>query len=195
MSPAMTTWTGERVELLRKRWSDGTSSREIAAEIGDVTRNAVIGKADRLGLPDHPNRCIAFDRILQLMELSHSKVEIALRTGFSLAAIDRAILKKRQSLQAKKARDQRYRQQQQRVRILAQTQPLQPLNIPFKKLRRHSCRYITGGTGFEAVYCGRRLVRGAYCAFHANLSYQSPRVSGVAANRGSGLPRASASGA
>lgn len=195
MSPAMTTWTGERVELLKKRWSDGTSSREIAAEIGGVTRNAVIGKADRLGLPDHPNRSIDLGRVLQLMRSSHSKVEVACRTGYSLAAIERAIAKKRKSIQLEKLRRLRYRQQQQRAQILAQAPPLPPLNIHFKKLRRHSCRYITSGTGFEAVYCGRHLVRGAYCAFHANLSYQSPRVSGVAANRGSGLPRASASGA
>lgn len=44
------TWTDERVELLKKLWSDGLSASQIAAELGGVTRNAVIGKVHRLGL-------------------------------------------------------------------------------------------------------------------------------------------------
>jgi len=43
-------WTDERVELLKKLWSEGLSASQIAAEIGNVTRNAVIGKVHRLGL-------------------------------------------------------------------------------------------------------------------------------------------------
>jgi GcrA cell cycle regulator len=43
-------WTDERVELLKKRWADGLSASQIAAELGGVTRNAVIGKVHRLGL-------------------------------------------------------------------------------------------------------------------------------------------------
>ena len=44
------TWTDERVELLKKLWSDGLSASQIAAEFGGITRNAVIGKVHRLGL-------------------------------------------------------------------------------------------------------------------------------------------------
>src|SRR5947207_1913245 len=44
------TWTDERVELLKKLWADGLSASQIAAELGGVTRNAVIGKVHRLGL-------------------------------------------------------------------------------------------------------------------------------------------------
>lgn len=43
-------WTDERVELLKKLWSDGYSASQIASELGGVTRNAVIGKVHRLGL-------------------------------------------------------------------------------------------------------------------------------------------------
>ena len=43
-------WTDERVELLKKMWSDGQSASQIAKELGGVTRNAVIGKVHRLGL-------------------------------------------------------------------------------------------------------------------------------------------------
>ena len=43
-------WTDERVESLKKLWADGLSASQIAAELGGVTRNAVIGKVHRLGL-------------------------------------------------------------------------------------------------------------------------------------------------
>ena len=44
------TWTEERVELLKKLWAEGLSASQIAAELGGITRNAVIGKVHRLGL-------------------------------------------------------------------------------------------------------------------------------------------------
>ena len=46
-------WTGERVETLKKLWTDGQSASAIAAKLGEVTRNAVIGKVHRLGLAGH----------------------------------------------------------------------------------------------------------------------------------------------
>jgi GcrA cell cycle regulator len=43
-------WTDDRVEILTKLWGEGLSASQIARELGDVTRNAVIGKVHRLGL-------------------------------------------------------------------------------------------------------------------------------------------------
>ena len=43
-------WTDERVELLKKMWTEGQSASQIAKDLGGVTRNAVIGKVHRLGL-------------------------------------------------------------------------------------------------------------------------------------------------
>jgi GcrA cell cycle regulator len=43
-------WTDERVEQLRKLWAEGLSASQIAAQMGGVTRNAVIGKVHRLKL-------------------------------------------------------------------------------------------------------------------------------------------------
>jgi GcrA cell cycle regulator len=46
----MLVWNDERVELLKKLWAEGLSASQIAGRLGDVTRNAVIGKVHRLGL-------------------------------------------------------------------------------------------------------------------------------------------------
>ncbi len=43
-------WTEDRVSKLAKLWADGLSASQVAAELGGVTRNAVIGKVHRLGL-------------------------------------------------------------------------------------------------------------------------------------------------
>ena len=49
-------WTEERIEKLRKLWDDGLSASQIAKELAEgVTRNAVIGKAHRLGLKSRPS--------------------------------------------------------------------------------------------------------------------------------------------
>ena len=43
-------WTDDRVEILKKLWTEGQSASQIAKELGGVTRNAVIGKVHRLGM-------------------------------------------------------------------------------------------------------------------------------------------------
>ena len=49
MSANCATWTSERIELLKRCLYAGLSCGQTAREIG-VTRNAVIGKMNRLGL-------------------------------------------------------------------------------------------------------------------------------------------------
>jgi GcrA cell cycle regulator len=48
-------WTDERIERLKKMWADGATASQIADELGGVSRNAVIGKAHRLGLDARPS--------------------------------------------------------------------------------------------------------------------------------------------
>lgn len=43
-------WTDERIESLKSMWLDGYTATQIADALGSVSRNAVIGKAHRLGL-------------------------------------------------------------------------------------------------------------------------------------------------
>ena len=48
-------WTDERIERLTKMWEGGSTASQIAEELGGVSRNAVIGKAHRLGLKTRPS--------------------------------------------------------------------------------------------------------------------------------------------
>ena len=48
-------WTDDRVAMLRELWTKGLSASQIAVQLGGVSRNAVIGKAHRLGLESRPS--------------------------------------------------------------------------------------------------------------------------------------------
>ena len=58
-------WTDERIERLKKMWHEGATASQIADELGGVSRNAVIGKAHRLGRGvAHPQRLAVVDRLV-----------------------------------------------------------------------------------------------------------------------------------
>jgi len=48
-------WTDERIDQLRRLWGQGMTASQIAEDLGGVSRNAVIGKAHRLGLDARPS--------------------------------------------------------------------------------------------------------------------------------------------
>ncbi len=48
-------WTDERIERLKTMWTSGSTASQIAEDLGGVSRNAVIGKAHRLGLEARPS--------------------------------------------------------------------------------------------------------------------------------------------
>ena len=48
-------WTEERIESLKTMWEAGQTASQIAEALGAVSRNAVIGKAHRLGLQARPS--------------------------------------------------------------------------------------------------------------------------------------------
>ncbi len=55
-------WTDERIATLQKMWEGGSTASQIAEELGGVSRNAVIGKAHRLGLKSRPSPVKAGDK-------------------------------------------------------------------------------------------------------------------------------------
>jgi Domain of unknown function (DUF4062)/GcrA cell cycle regulator len=47
-------WTDSKISELQELWQEGKTATEIAERLGGVSRNAVIGKAHRLGLRSRP---------------------------------------------------------------------------------------------------------------------------------------------
>jgi len=79
MSDTGNVWTDERLDELKKLWAEGVSISQIGEALG-VSRNAIAGKAHRMGLPKRPS------------PISKSKAEknraccCGRRTGFAIAS-------------------------------------------------------------------------------------------------------------
>jgi GcrA cell cycle regulator len=51
----MPEWTPEREDWLRRLWAEGHAGSRIAEMMGFRTRNPILGKAHRMGLPKRYN--------------------------------------------------------------------------------------------------------------------------------------------
>ena len=54
MTDTANVWTDERLEKLKELWMQGLSISQIGEALG-VSRNAIAGKAHRMGLPKRPS--------------------------------------------------------------------------------------------------------------------------------------------
>ncbi|TYC52820.1 GcrA cell cycle regulator [Rhodobacterales bacterium] len=160
-------WTNERVELLKKLWSDGLSASQIAGELGGVTRNAVIGKVHRLGLSGRAKTTT-----------TSSKPRRARPAGTQAAAAT-----------PKKPSPQPMTQGANALKAdispvpVAKPQPVvEPVAelVPISKratiltLTERTCKWPIGDPATEDFYfCGRQSDAGVpYCAHHCKVAYQ-----------------------
>jgi GcrA cell cycle regulator len=150
-------WTDERVELLKKLWSDGLSASQIAAELGGITRNAVIGKVHRLGLSGRAKSTSAgAPRPRKARAPSHM-----LRIG-------------RGAIRGNTALAQVYE-----VEVEAEPEMVENI-IPIGQrrtileLNEQTCRWPVGDPGAgDFFFCGGNTVSGLpYCAYHSRVAYQ-----------------------
>ena len=74
-------WTDERIEKLTKMWEGGSTASQIAEELGGVSRNAVIGKAHRLGLKARPSPVKPNDKEAAAPAPKTPKAEAAARSA------------------------------------------------------------------------------------------------------------------
>ena len=58
---AASVWNDERLEKLTKFWEQGLSITQIGIRLG-VTRNAVVGKVHRMGLPKRQSPIVRSDK-------------------------------------------------------------------------------------------------------------------------------------
>ena len=74
MTPSV--WTEERLADLKRLWADGLSITQIGLEIG-VSRNAVVGKVHRMGLPKRQSPIVRSDKPIEPRRRKLSPVAVA----------------------------------------------------------------------------------------------------------------------
>lgn len=152
-------WTDERVTLLTQLWGNGKSASEIAEIIGNVTRNAVIGKAHRLGLSGRPSP------IKKIAPSQATAVKVERRP----AAAKRREVKAPKPEAPKSARVVMHPK--------AQIDDAPAGGATILDLTERMCRWPIGDpreTSFR--FCGRTRKEGMpYCTEHAAKAYQPPK--------------------
>lgn len=153
-------WTDERVELLKKLWSDGLSASQIAAELGGVTRNAVIGKVHRLGLSGRA-KAIASPAPRPRKPRpapSAAAMRPMVQGNNALAPVMRPAIEPEPEVLPDPV-----------ANVIAMGERCTILD-----LTEFTCRWPVGEPGkSDFFYCGSRTKTGLpYCAFHARIAYQ-----------------------
>ncbi|MGF7157091.1 GcrA family cell cycle regulator [Bartonella heixiaziensis] len=164
-------WTCERVELLKKLWSEGLSASQIAAQLGGVSRNAVIGKVHRLKLPGRGKTTQGASRAQKtLVGASSSTPRIrrttstVLPTNVASCSVGAAALKI--DIVAEDVTEVDVSAKSNVVPISRQLNLLQ--------LSENTCRWPVGDPlSSDFHFCGADSgENGPYCAFHAKIAFQ-----------------------
>ena len=150
-------WTDERVELLKKLWTDGLSASQIAAQMGGVTRNAVIGKVHRLSLSGRARPASSTPRPRKMRQPSMHRPRTFVNGNTVMKT-----------------------HAQPAPRRLPAPVPIEDivvpisLNISLLALTEAMCKWPIGDPGAEQFhFCGHKNWNSLpYCEYHSRLAYQ-----------------------
>src|SRR5215472_11261300 len=140
-------WTSEQIELLKTHFDAGLSCAQIARRIG-MTRNAVIGKLNRLGL-SRPKSAIAKQPERKVSDLFRRQRPLVHKVVGATALRAEPWVEVGETLVAN------------------------PQRCSLLDLTDVKCRWPIGDPGSASFgFCGRDQVRGlSYCATHARMAY------------------------
>ena len=158
-------WTNERVELLKKLWSEGLSASQIAGELGGVTRNAVIGKVHRLGLSGRAKSS------------SSSAKPRRPRTAAPSSAAPKKPTPQPQSIGATALKADitpaPVVEAKPEIEPIADVVPISQ-RATILTLTERTCKWPIGDPATDDFYfCGRQSEAGVpYCTYHCKIAYQ-----------------------
>jgi GcrA cell cycle regulator len=146
-------WTDDRVTTLKRLWAEGQSASAIAATLGEVTRNAVIGKVHRLGLAGRTRplrRCSTARRSLSRHRADRRRYR---PPSLAVKAVSRTRTKP----------------------VLAELGPAPEIPVTVQTLTDRSCRWPEGDPKLpDFHFCGRTKTgsTGPYCSPHTAIAYR-----------------------
>jgi len=150
-------WTDDRVEQLKKLWESGLSASQIAAELGNITRNAVIGKVHRLGLSGRA------------------------KTPSSAAPRQRKVRAPQHMMRISRPMSRGNTALAQAFEVEVEADPIAFDNVvpmgqrrTLLELTEETCHWPIGDPGStEFFFCGGKSLGGLpYCAQHSRVAYQ-----------------------
>lgn len=159
-------WTDERVELLRKYWSEGLSASRIAAQLGGVSRNAVIGKVHRLKLSSRGRTTTTTVRqkktttVTKTVVKTHASAPRPVMTTIGATALQA-------QFDAEPVARQHYRPTENVVVPISR-------RLTLVELSERTCKWPNGDPLTDDFnFCGNDAGEsGPYCTYHAKVAFQ-----------------------
>lgn len=152
-------WTEDRVARLTKLWADGLSASQVAADLGGVTRNAVIGKVHRLGLSGRAKQ----------PSKGGGRPKQAARPGGYVRG-------NRSTAKASKANGGAgaSRAAPMAASLVEDITAPEPKRIKLVQLTESTCKWPLGDPQeSDFCFCGHSIKSDTpYCEYHCNLAYQ-----------------------
>lgn len=158
-------WTDERIALLKKMWKEGKSAAEIAKSLGKgVTRNAVIGKAHRMGLSGRPS---PIKKTAAPKKEAAPKKDPPKTTRSKKTAAPAAAPSTKASSPAKEAAED--------VKLFEKDVIPPGGGVALIDLTERMCKWPIGDPREpDFTFCGRGIRPGTpYCPDHAAMAYQT----------------------
>ena len=163
-------WTEEAIEVLKNLALEGKSASVIAAALGAASRNAVIGKANRIGIKLNGGGRASLPGGMQA---GMDRVQWAAIARPRPAPGERSSASTLSRAPKRKA-----------AWIFAEAEVGEMRRVGFEDIRAFACRWPLGDPmSKDFAYCGLKAAKGrSYCAGHCRMAYQPPKAG---ARRGS----------
>lgn len=171
-------WTDERVENLKKLWADGLSASQIAAQLGGVSRNAVIGKVHRLKLSGRGKTTTTTARSKKVNAAPVAAATAARPTIQSTTTQTTTM----RTATVTKSVGATAMQMEYAADVVAQTilKPASDVVVPISRrltllqLSERTCKWPIGDPLHDDFhFCGHESGESTpYCAYHAKLAFQ-----------------------
>ncbi|MBB6011650.1 GcrA cell cycle regulator [Aquamicrobium lusatiense] len=160
-------WTDERVELLKKLWAEGLSASQIAAQLGGVSRNAVIGKVHRLKLSGRGRTTAAPARQKKASSAPAASKPVRAAAPARSAAPTIGATALQVQFDAEPVARQQLRSSDNVVVPISR-------RLDLTQLTERTCKWPNGDPLSEDFhFCGNEAGEsGPYCAYHARLAFQ-----------------------
>lgn len=157
-------WTDERIATLKKMWKEGKSAADIAKTLGKVTRNAVIGKAHRMGLSGRPSPIKKPTAAPKAKETAAKKPVLrSVKKPLPVAA------------STKKLNPLSSRPEVEEPKFFEKEAVPEGGGIPLIELTERMCKWPIGDPrDADFIFCGLGIRVGTpYCPGHAAMAYQT----------------------
>ena len=151
-------WTDDRIATLKRLWNGGHSASLIADTLGEITRNAVIGKVHRLGLEGRAT-------------ISSCRRPARPRSSCPAQTRSRKARSTSRSLKVRACRPFKT-PSARRLPILPELDPAPEHRVTVQTLTALTCNWPIGDPKTPAFhFCGRgKPLLKAYCAHHAAIA-------------------------